>query len=170
MEGDRIELMAPSLATFHAAIAGEAELAAHLGYAVAPEWSRFAEALPQARDELARDPSAGDWGTRLFVLVEPRTLVGWGGFKGAPDQDGVAELGYSIAPDFEGQGLATDATRILLRRAWEAEDVTAVIAHTLAEPTASARVLEKTGFSLDCETTEGDLAVWRFRIERPTAF
>lgn len=35
-------------------------------------------------------------------LDEPRTLVGWGGFKGAP-RDGVVELGYAVAPAWTGE-------------------------------------------------------------------
>jgi hypothetical protein len=46
--------------------------------------------------------------------------------------------------------------------------VEAVIAHTLPERNASVRVLEKTGFALDGESTDDDAGtVWRFRLERP---
>jgi ribosomal-protein-alanine N-acetyltransferase len=45
--------------------------------------------------------------------------------------------------------------------------VTAAIAHTLAERNASNRVLEKAGFSYDGEAREGGEAVWRYRLQRP---
>jgi RimJ/RimL family protein N-acetyltransferase len=123
--------------------------------------------LVATRDAVAADPDRVRWGTRLFVLEEPRTLVGWGGFKGPP-RDGVVEFGYAIAPAWEGRGLATEAARAMLREAFAEDHVTAVIAHTLAERNASVRVLEKTGFALDGESTDDDVGtVWRFRLDRP---
>lgn len=107
------------------------------------------------------------WGTRLFVLDEPPMLVGWGGFKGPP-ADGVVELGYSIAPDLRGRGIASDAVRLMLREASSQSEVQAVVAHTVAEPGPSTRVLEKTGFVRDCEVTdESDRRLWRWRHEKP---
>jgi RimJ/RimL family protein N-acetyltransferase len=100
------------------------------------------------------------------VLDEPRTLVGWGGFKGPP-RDGVVELGYAVAPAWEGRGLASAAVREMLREAWASSEVTAVIAHTLPERNGSVRVLEKTGFERDGEAADDDVGtVWRFRRER----
>jgi hypothetical protein len=44
------------------------------------------------------------------------------------------------------------------------------VAHTLAEPGASARVLEKAGFALEAELPDDELgATWRFRLDRPRA-
>ena len=62
----------------------------------------------------------------------PRTLVGWGGFKGPPDADGAVEIGYAVAPAWEGRGVATAAVAELLREAWAAPGVRRVLAHTLA--------------------------------------
>ena len=87
------------------------------------------------------------------MLDEPRVLVGWGGFKGPP-ADGVVELGYSIAPAFRNRGIASDSVREMLRDAFSASEVRAVIAHTLAEPGPSTKVLEKTGFVNEGEVTD----------------
>ena len=107
------------------------------------------------------------WGSRFFVSGDPPELVGWGGFKGPPE-DGVVELGYEIAEARRGRGLATAATRALLEEAFADDRVSAVIAHTLAERNASNRVLEKAGFQLDGEAEE-DRTVWRFRLRRVDA-
>ena len=118
-----------------------------------------------SRDAVAADPDSTRWGTRLFVVDEPRTLVGLGGFKGPP-RDGVLEIGYAVAPSWEGRGIATAATRELLREAFTAPGLRAVIAHTLAGPGASVRVLEKTGFVPDGEVPDDDLGTtWRFRLD-----
>ena len=112
---------------------------------MAEGWDVFPQALQRSRDAVAADPDSTRWGTRLFVVDEPRTLVGLGGFKGPP-RDGVIEIGYAVAPSWEGRGIATTATRELLREAFTSPGLRAVIAHTLPRPGASVRVLEKTGF------------------------
>jgi len=140
-----------------------------LGCALAEGWDVFPASLRWTRDAVAADPSGARWGTRFFVLDAPPTLVGWGGFKGPP-RDGVVELGYAIAPSRRGRGLATAAVRELLHEAFAAPDVLAVIAHTLAEPGPSARVLEKTGFVHDGDVPDDRLGTtWRFRLERARA-
>lgn len=106
-------------------------------------------------------------GTYLFVLREPRTLVGWGGFKGPPTK-GDVELGYSVAPAFEGQGIATTAVWELLRTAAGGQNVAAVTAQTPAEPGPSPRVLEKAGFEKEARPKdEPGRPVWRWRKARP---
>jgi RimJ/RimL family protein N-acetyltransferase len=96
------------------------------------------------------------------VLDGPPTVVGWGGFKGPP-VDGVVELGYSIAPAFRRRGIAGEAVRQMLREAFSAGDVRAVIAHTLAQPGPSTKVLEKTGFVHDGEVMDPkDGLLWRW--------
>lgn len=160
-------LVVPDLPLLDAALAGREQLAAALGCEVAEGWDVFGGALRRTRDALAADPASARWGMRLFVLEEPRTLVGFGGFKGPP-RDGVVELGYAIAPSHEGRGLATAAARAMLREAFAAPDVSAVIAHTRPEPGASTRVLEKAGFAFAGEVPDEQIgAAWRFRIERP---
>ncbi|MDQ3669811.1 MAG: GNAT family N-acetyltransferase, partial [Actinomycetota bacterium] len=62
------------------------------------------------------------------------------------------------------RGLATCAVRAMLREAYAAPEVKAVIAHTLPERNASVRVLEKAGFAFDgVVVSDGKRSVWRFR-------
>lgn len=134
------------------------------GATIAHKWERFPEALPTVGERLAGDgPTDAPWVTYLFLLHEPRTLVGWGGFKGPPT-DGEVELGYSVAPAFEGRGIATTAVLHLLSKAADHPEVAAVTAHTLAEPGASPRVLERTGFTRQAMPDDvTGRAVWRWR-------
>jgi ribosomal-protein-alanine N-acetyltransferase len=162
-----IRLVTPDLEQLDAALQGRAVLGRALDCEVADGWDVFSEALRPTRDAVAADPNRTRWGTRLFILDRPSTLVGWGGFKGPP-HDGVVELGYAVAPRWEGRGIATAAVRELLREAFAAPEVQTVIAHTLAQPGASARVLEKTGFRHDGEVPELNVGTaWRFRLDRP---
>ena len=164
-----VRLVTPDLALLDAAIDDRLALGRALGCEMAEGWDVFPEALRPTRDALAADPESARWGTRLFVLDEPRTLVGWGGFKGPPRQS-VVELGYAVAPSWEGRGLATAAVRELVREAFAAPEVQSVLAHTLAEPGPSVRVLEKAGFVHDGEVRDEEVGkAWRFRLDRPTA-
>jgi RimJ/RimL family protein N-acetyltransferase len=165
--GFRLSLVTPDLALLDAALGDPPALARALGGAVAEGWEVFPGALRRTRDAVAADPASTRWGTRFFVLEEPRTLVGWGGFKGPP-RDGVVELGYAIAPSFEGRGLATAAVREMLREAFAEPAVRAVIAHTLPALNASVRVLEKCGFVSEGEVPDANVGTaWRHRRKRP---
>lgn len=160
-----LTLVTADLDHIDAALHDEGRLGTLLDAEVAEDWVSFGGALEHTHATLAADPASARWGTRLFLLDEPRTLVGWGGFKGPPQQ-GVVELGYEVAPGHRGRGLATEATERMLDEAFADRAVDAVIAHTLAEPGPSVRVLEKTGFVRNGEFTEEGQEVWRFRRER----
>lgn len=159
-----MRLVPAELPLLEAALESDEALARELGgIEVAPGWSSFPGALEATRDAIAADPESVAWGTRLFV--EDDTLVGWGGFKGPPAK-GVVELGYEIAADWQGRGLATAAVRELIMEAHAAGEVRSVIAHTLPEHNASTRVLEKNGFVHDGEAEEDGQQVWRWRLRR----
>ncbi len=162
-----VRLLIPDLLLLDAAVAGHAPLAQALGHDVAEGWEVFAQSLVRTRDAVAADPTSMAWGTRMFIYEDPPTLVGWGGFKGPP-QEGAVEIGYAVAPAWRGRGIASAAVRELLREAWAASGVEAVLAHTLAEHNASVRVLEKAGFTNEAEVADADAGVlWRWRLRRP---
>jgi len=161
-----VRLVTVDLALLNAALGDRAQLERALGCDVADGWDVFPQALRRTRDQVADDPQSARWGARLFVVQEPRTLVGWGGFKGRP-RDGVIELGYAVAPSWQGRGVATAAVREMLREAFAVPEVQAIIAHTRAEPDPSARVLEKVGFVRAGEVpNEAVGTAWRFRLDR----
>jgi aminoglycoside phosphotransferase (APT) family kinase protein/RimJ/RimL family protein N-acetyltransferase len=107
------------------------------------------------------DPS---WSIHLFFDTERGgALVGNGGWKGGPI-DGVAELGYAVAPACRNQGIAGGAVAVLLAQASRA-GLHTVVAHTRREPSASTRVLERRGFHRVGDEHEDGVPVWRW--ERP---
>jgi RimJ/RimL family protein N-acetyltransferase len=160
-----VRLVRADLHLLDAALAGDEALADAVGVPVAPAWASFTEALQPARDALAARGGDARWSARFFVTEDPPELVGWGGFKGPPN-DGVVELGYEIAESRQGRGLATGGVAAMAEHAWADDRVTALIAHTLPEHNASTRVLEKSGFRHDGEVTENGERVWRWRRER----
>lgn len=96
-------------------------------------------------DMLRRDPQAVGWGLWYVVATDPdRLLIGNIGFKGRPS-DGRCEIGYSLLPQFQSRGYATEAARALIAWAFGHADVEQVAAETLPELVASIRVMEKCG-------------------------
>lgn len=136
-----------------------------------------ARAMVEAMDPSARAEVSADWLARLqgmttpdpwtlgFVLVqrENGVAVGQAGFKGPPEADGVVEIAYGVAPEFQGRGYATEAAQALVAYAFRSGQVRVVRAHTLPESNASARVLTKCGFQHTGEVIDPeDGRVWRW--------
>jgi len=72
-----------------------------------------------------------------------------------------AELGYAMNADFHGRGLAREATEALLAVGIRELDLHRVVAHLDARNPASARLLERLGFTLTRsyeEEFKGELA------------
>jgi [ribosomal protein S5]-alanine N-acetyltransferase len=131
------------------------------GIPVVAGWVGFPEAVPYAVRE-AREGDLGEWGSHLF-FDDDGALVGFGGWKGAPI-DGVAEVGYAVAPERQGRGIASEVVRQLIERA-RAAGLTMVCAHTLPEPNASTKVLERCGFAFAGDVTDPDEGtVWRWEL------
>jgi len=143
---------------------GEDTFSARFGIPVVDGWAVFPEALPGALGAASED---GDrWGTHLF-FDDDGALVGWGGWKGPP-VDGVAELGYAVAPARRGRGIATRVVRQLISRARDA-GVDMVIAHTLPEESPSTGVLRRCGFVRTGEVAVSDDGVagevWHWELD-----
>jgi len=85
----RLTLVDGTLALLSAALAGPSALAALLDVSVADEWAGFPEALPILCASYREDPDGHRWGSLFFIEPQVRTLVGFGGFKGAPSSDAV---------------------------------------------------------------------------------
>lgn len=164
----RLQLVDATLELVSAAIEGQATLGKLLEVSVAEGWEGFPEALPVIRQSYEKAPQPHQWGTLFFVEPSARVLVGFGGFKGPPSAEAVVEVGYAIAPAFQRQGLATDAVAQMVARAFADPLIKAVDAHTLGEPNASTRVLEKSGFERIAEFVDpNDGAIWQWRRLRP---
>lgn len=147
-----------------ALIDGDDAFTERFGIPVVEGWAGFPEALPHAL-EGARRHDADPWGAHLF-FDDDGALVGFGGYKGPPN-GGEVEVGYAIAPDRQGRGLATTATRTMIERARE-HGVRRVVAHTLATPNASTAVLSRCGFTHTATIADPDGGVdedvWRWEL------
>ena len=159
IESERLLLVPCSLELARAELAGAETLVAALGKTlggnvfVPPDWppplndedsmSYYLDMLEKSGEDVV------GWGLWFFLLKTDDELVaaGNGGFKGPPDSEGIAELGYSVMPTRQRQGLATEAVEALIGWAEGQGRVKGFIAHTRSGLTPSIRVLEKCGFS-----------------------
>lgn len=67
--------------------------------------------------QMAADPGSARWIARAAVAEPEGSVVGYAGFHGPPDEAGMVEVGYSVAPEFRRQGYARAMLAELLRRA-----------------------------------------------------
>lgn len=124
--------------------------------AVSPEFLAYLRGLDHSSPWL---PGFG------VVHRESGSVIGSAGFKGAPDASGIVEVGYGIVPAYEGQGYATEVTKMLVVWAFARGDVRVVRAHTLPTANASTRVLTKCGFEFEGEVEDPDDGrVWRWQL------
>lgn len=86
------------------------------------------------------------FGHRLVVERSSAQLVGAAGFFGPP-RHGRVEIGYGIVPSRRRRGYATEAILGLVTYAFARPEVIEIVACTEPENVASARVLEKAGFT-----------------------
>lgn len=147
---------------------GDDVFTARFGIPVAEGWIGFPESLPYVLEGLRATPDGDQWGNHLFFDTTDGAVVGFGGYKGPP-ADGEVEVGYAIAPERQGRGLATAVVAILVERARSA-GVPLISAHTLAEENASVAVLRRSGFTRTEEIVDPDEgAIWRWESRSPTA-
>lgn len=99
------------------------------------------------------DESTHPWFTYWLVVVkEDNKGVGFVGFKGQPDAAGSVEIGYGIDASYQGQGLMSEAVRLLVDWAFEQAECQCVTATRVTNP-ASRRLLEKLGAQLVEQST-----------------
>lgn len=107
------------------------------------------------------DESLHPWQTYWMIVVSAENIgAGLAGFKGVPDAEGSAEIGYGIAPCYQNQGYMSEAVQALVDWALE-QSICHVVTATEVENPASRRLLEKLGARLLAENTTS--SNWEFR-------
>ena len=141
------------------------------------------ELLPaNCESEFADERLAGDWAAALpAMLAVPQRppwcsyaaradgrVVGLGGFKGPPDENGTVEISYlTLLPD-QGRGVASAICAGLVEMAI-ANHALAILAHTLPEENASTGVLRQRQFRFIGDRMDPeDGLVWRWMLPGPT--
>ncbi len=129
------------------------DLAMQIVHESNPEIMRFIrDPLPQAqaleRIKKLEDPWAAEEREWLGLAITERGRDEFAGLLALRIEsyaNETVEVGYRLAPDLHGKGLATEATASLLELLRLQARVHKVVAYCVAENTASWRVMEKLG-------------------------
>jgi len=130
-------------------------------------WDDSIITLERAAEVVAA--SAGDFAARGFGLwaVLETASDEWIGFCGFRSSDeGGAELLYGTWPRFWGQGLTTEAARVLLSYAFVTLGVREVVAATDVPNRSSVRVLERLGMQFDGRRVLNGVDTLFYRLPR----
>ncbi len=164
---ERLNLIPTELKHFEAFERNENELAEMLDVEFADGWLVIPEAISFSHEFLKNNPDAANWWMYFFIHHDHHKLVGNGGFKGKPNDVGMVEIGYALAPAYRGKGLATEAAEGLINFAFFYPKVQTVQAHTLAEENESVKVLRKVGMILVKELNDPeDGDIWQWQLKR----
>jgi RimJ/RimL family protein N-acetyltransferase len=138
-----------------------------------PDVMRFLNGKPFTRVEAWRHMAmlVGHWyfrGYGYFAAEDKATgrFVGRIGFTDFADWPGF-ELGWTIAPEYQGKGLATEGARRLLQYAFDELDQPHVISLINRDNTPSIRVAEHLGEKVEGNTEVLGMPVLIYGIDRP---
>ncbi|MFE6647624.1 GNAT family N-acetyltransferase [Nocardioides sp. NPDC057772] len=99
---------------------------------------------------IARCRQMAEEGSGVRVAIErDSTFLGWCTFNSWNPEFRSTSLGYCLGEEAWGHGFATEAAEALLTWAFDTSDLNRVQAEADTRNAASARVLEKLGFTLE---------------------
>lgn len=144
-----MELIASSVMLLKAELESSEYLAAFLDADVVGGWPPeiWKFAVEEFLSRLEKHPGLAGWLNWYWVLIEgdKRTLIGSGGFTGAPF-NGEAMIGYSILKPYQCRGYGSEAVSALVNWAFARPGIQRIVAETDHTNKASIRLLEKCGF------------------------
>lgn len=157
LQSELLTLVASTATHVRTELEAPEQLAHLLGAVVSPEWpsgeyDRDAMEFFLSRFEEGGESAQGWYG--WYALSPdggsgPRTLLGAGGYFGPPDADGTVEVGYSVLPEWQRRGYASEIVKLLAAHAFTFSQVNRILAHTAKDNSASIKVLVRSGFHPD---------------------
>ncbi|MFH1998223.1 MAG: GNAT family N-acetyltransferase [Planctomycetota bacterium] len=168
IETIRLKLIPATVVIARAEISEREEFARLLSATVPDNWppEMLVDVLPLFLSWLEASPDQIGWFGWYALAADAEdtmpVLVASGGFKGPP-QEGTAEIGYSVLPQFQGRGYATEMVGSLIQWAMKQPGVTRIVAETEWANPASVRVLVKAGFTPGGPAAEPEGARFEFR-------
>lgn len=167
LETPRLQLIAYTREMLEAYFKGEPALASLMGITIPAKWTEFGEGPFQwTYNKYLEDARNEQWLSYMPVLKQEKILAGNCGFKGYP-KNGMVEIGYEVAIDYRGKGLATEMATALIHHGLKQQGVQRVQAHTLAEENESCAVLKKCGMKKMEEIEDPDDGkIWRWELSK----
>ena len=163
----RLTLLPLTLEMMRAAGADRTGLSAALSARIPDDWPQpdLAEALSLFADLLAADPAQYPWFVWVVVRVSDAIVVGDIGFRGPPRDLGTVEIGYSVLPAFQRQGIAGEAAAAMVTWLRARPEARLLIAHTEPDNLISQRVLRRLGM-VERGMQDGEIR-WELPIVAP---
>jgi len=163
----RLRLITMELEHLAAIVRDPASLGDVLGVSVPDEWPSYPAAFPHALALLKKEPQRALSGWWLYLFVDPaqKLLAGCGGFKEAPDLNGVVEVGCEIAPSARRRGYATEALHGLINYACTRTEVQAIDAYSRSVRGEQSRLLQSLGMTRIGDAFDPAAGkVWHWRV------
>jgi RimJ/RimL family protein N-acetyltransferase len=153
IRSERLDLALLSLVQLDEVAAGDSSrLAAALEATVPADWTSEVRGLAARRAQQIRErPSDAPWLLRAIVLRpaatdEERRAIGYLNFHAAPDEAGVAEIGYTLLPEAQGHGYAIEAVRAAFEWATRVHGVRRFRASVSPDNERSLNLISRLGF------------------------
>jgi ribosomal-protein-alanine N-acetyltransferase len=163
------ELHRLSGAHLEALLAFELENRAYFARSISDRGDQFYEAFSGHHEAFLAQQDTG--GCAFYVLVDRDGSI-VGRFNLDDLADGAARVGYRVAEQVAGRGVATEALRDLCRKAATDHGLRVLSAETSKANVASQRVLEKAGFTRRAAAwspaSPGLSSRWRWLTSQPS--
>ncbi len=91
-----------------------------------------------------------------ITLPDQPGLIGNCGIRRKPDNEWEVDIGYELAPEYWGQGIATEAARAIVDFGFQELGLRRISSWCIADNVASARVLEKVGLRQEGRLRENE--------------
>ncbi len=131
------------------------DLESFYSYRSDPQVCRYQNFMVKSMSEAERfiegqkDLPLGKQGEWLQIAIEhkiEKKLIGDCAIHFMEDEPRIVEIGYTIHPDYQRKGYATEAVRLLMKAVFKDHNVHKILAKVDVRNPSSARVLEKIGF------------------------
>ena len=143
----RLDMVWMSPAFLEAALAGRhAEAEAMIGGTLPSWWPDETYWLTRRLEEMQTDPAVGPWLMRAMRRRSDGVVVGNISFHGPPDDQGRAELGYTVFEAYRRQGYASEAALALMSWAREQHGIRRFVVSISPANEPSLAMAAKLGF------------------------
>jgi RimJ/RimL family protein N-acetyltransferase len=165
IQTERLALVPFTLPVAQALLAFNKGILARIGLQPTRFWpdQESMDTLPRIIKRLEQLPEPTGFESWMIVLKHNATVIGDAGFKGAPNQEGAVDIGYSIIEQEQHKGYGLETAKALVDWAFRQPQVKAVTASCQVENTASIRLLEKLGMQ---EIVRDDEMIY-WRLPKP---
>lgn len=149
VETNRLKLVTFTVQMMEALSISKSELEKIVPYNIAEGYPMevYRQFFAYKIERFQRFPDENEW-EGIIINKKDNTIIGDMGFKGGPNEEGIIDIGYSIVPNYQGKGYATEMGKAMVEWGLSQPNVKKIVATCNPDNLSSQRVLNKIGFSL----------------------